>query len=45
MEILASLKLSNKLEDIGNNLRLCYQKLVEAAIIPPPELELIDLWL
>jgi hypothetical protein len=45
MTILADLELSDKLEHTGNNLRCCYQKLVEAEIIPPDELNLIDLWL
>jgi hypothetical protein len=45
MEILTSLPLSDAPDDIGNNLRLCYEKLVEAEIVPPEELHLVDLWL
>lgn len=42
MEILSGIDLS---EDTGTNLRLCYEKLVEAAIVLPQELPLVDLWL
>lgn len=45
MDILGSLTLSNTPDRIGENLRLCYEKLVEADIILQKELHLIDLWL
>jgi hypothetical protein len=45
MEILTSLPLSDTPDDMGNNLRLCYEKLVEEKIVPPEELHLVDLWL
>jgi len=45
MDILSSLTLSDSPTDVGKNLRLCYEKLVEAGILPQEELGLIDLWL
>jgi hypothetical protein len=45
MEILSSLDLSNKPYETGKNLRLCYESLVAAGIMPEDELQLIDLWL
>lgn len=45
IEILSSLTLSDKPSDTGNNLRLCYEKLIEVEIIPLEELHLVDLWL
>ena len=45
MEILNSLTLSDRPNQIGNNLRLCYEKLVEVDIVPQKELNLLELWL
>lgn len=45
IELLSSLTLSDKPDDIGKNLYLCYEKLVEAEIVPKQELHLVDLWL
>ncbi|MBD2043806.1 STELLO glycosyltransferase family protein [Microcoleus sp. FACHB-672] len=45
VEMLSSLSLSNQPAKTGENLLLCYEKLVEAGIIPQKELPLIDLWL
>jgi hypothetical protein len=45
MEILRSLTLSNRSSDMGENLYLCYEKLVQAQLIPEEELHLVDLWL
>lgn len=45
MEILGELPLSNLPDRIGENLRLCYEKLVEVDLIKKQELNLVDLWL
>ncbi len=45
MELLQSLSLSNQATDVNHNMRLCYETLVEANIIPNEELHLLDLWL
>lgn len=45
MEILESINLSTDPTHTGQNLYLCYEKLVEAGIIPPEELPLVQLWL
>ncbi len=45
MEILSNLPLSDAPDDTGNNLRRCYESLVEAELVPPEELHLVDLWL
>ncbi|MFN6513103.1 MAG: STELLO glycosyltransferase family protein [Nostoc sp. CreGUA01] len=45
IQILSDLPLSNLPEQTGENLRLCYEKLVEAGIIPQKELYLVNLWL
>lgn len=45
MRILNELPLSNSPERVGENLRMCYEKLVEAEIISRQELNLVDLWL
>lgn len=45
MEILSNLNLSSRQSDMGQNLRLCYQKLVEAGFVAEEELHLVDLWL
>lgn len=45
IELLSGLTLSNLPNKTGENLRLCYEKLIEAEIIPQDELHLVDLWL
>ncbi len=45
VEILSDLPLSDSPDRVGENLRMCYEKLVEAEIISPQELNLVDLWL
>jgi hypothetical protein len=45
MEILHSTELSDNPYQIGMNMRICYERLVEANIIPRDELRLVDLWL
>ncbi|MGF1479781.1 MAG: STELLO glycosyltransferase family protein [Cyanophyceae cyanobacterium] len=45
MELLTEVNLSAAAEKTGENLRRCYEKLVEAEIIPQQELQLVDLWL
>lgn len=45
VEILGELPLSDSPDRVGENLRRCYEKLVEAEIIPKQELNLVDLWL
>lgn len=45
MEILSSIALSASPTDVGENLRLCYETLVEAGILPQEELRLINSWL
>lgn len=42
---LQQLQLLPEDENAGNNLRACYEKLVEMDIVPSVELELIDAWL
>jgi len=44
MDALSSLTLSDSPNDVGKNLRLCYEKLVETDVLPQEELSLIDLW-
>ncbi len=45
MDILTGLSLSSEPAKAGENLRLCYEKLVEADIVPADEMPLIDAWL
>ena len=45
MELLTRIRLSDKPNQIGPNMRICYERLVEARIIPREELHLVDLWL
>ncbi|MEW6055144.1 MAG: STELLO glycosyltransferase family protein [Bdellovibrionota bacterium] len=44
-EALMGLKLSNEQSRIGENLRLCYEKLVSLGLVDGKELELVDAWL
>jgi hypothetical protein len=44
-EILGGLRLAKGEAQVGNNLRTCYQALVEAGIFPEKELLLVDAWL
>lgn len=45
MEALSKLPLSGDPQAVGENLRLCYLKLIEMKIVPEQELPLIDAWL
>lgn len=45
IDLLAQLSLSNLPEKIGENLYLCYEKLVENSIVPQKELHLVEMWL
>jgi hypothetical protein len=45
MELLSNIRLSNEPNQIGTNMRVCYERLVEAKIVPQNELRLVDLWL
>jgi len=45
MELLSSIKLSDNPNQIGTNMRICYERLVEAHIVSQNELHLVDLWL
>lgn len=45
VEILSELPLSDSPDRVGENLRMCYEKLVEVEIISPQELNLVDFWL
>ncbi len=45
MELLSNINLLDGPEHIVLNMRLCYERLVEAEIIPKTELHLLDLWL
>jgi len=45
MELLRSVELSDNPNQIGPNMRICYEQLVAANIIPRDELRLVDLWL
>jgi hypothetical protein len=45
IELLSDLELSDAPNRTGENLCLCYEKLVETGIIPQDELHLVDLWL
>lgn len=44
-EALEALQLEPSLEKIGNNLRICYEKLVSMSLIGCEELKLLDAWL
>lgn len=44
-EILDALTLAPGPERVGDNLQICYEALVQAAILPPAELELVAIWL
>jgi hypothetical protein len=45
MELLSSTTLSDNPNQIGSNMRACYERLVEAGIVRRDELHLVDLWL
>jgi hypothetical protein len=45
IELLNDTGLSDNPNRIGTNMRICYERLVEANIIPKEELHLVDLWL
>jgi len=45
MELLSDTMLSDDPNQIGPNMRICYERLVEAKIIAPDELRFVDLWL
>ncbi len=45
VELLSELPLSDSPDRVGENLRMCYEKLVKVEIISPQELNLVDLWL
>ncbi len=45
MDLIQGLTLSDNMKDLGNNLLLCYLKLVEEKIIPEKEIQLLELWL
>jgi hypothetical protein len=45
MELLSNIRLSDEPNQIGPNMRVCYERLVEAKIVPQNELHLVDLWL
>ncbi len=45
MELLSDIRLSDDPNQIGPNMRICYERLVEAKIVPQNELRLVDLWL
>ncbi len=45
MELISDINLSDEPDQIGPNMRLCYERLVEAEIVPQAELHLVDLWL
>jgi len=44
-EILEALKLKAGSENVGNNLKQCYQSLIVAEIFPAKEMQLLDAWL
>ncbi len=44
-EILDALTLAPGPERVGDNLRVCYEALVRAAILPAAELDLVNIWL
>jgi hypothetical protein len=43
--LLDGLTLTPNPSEVGNNLRTCYEHLVSHTILPPEELELVNLWL
>ncbi len=45
MELLSDIRLSDDPNQIGPNMRICYERLVEAQIVSQEELHLVDLWL
>ena len=45
MELLSNIRLSDDPNQIGSNMHLCYERLIEAGIIQQNELHLVDLWL
>jgi hypothetical protein len=45
MELLSDTMLSDDPSQIGPNMRICYEQLVEAQIVPQDELHFVDLWL
>ena len=45
MELLSDIELSNNPDQIGHNMRSCYERLAEEQIISQDELRLLDLWL
>jgi hypothetical protein len=42
---LESLSLESGIEKIGDNLKVCYEKLVSMSLIGREELQLLDVWL
>ena len=45
IELLSDISLSDDPNQIGPNMRICYERLVEATIVSQDELHLVDLWL
>ena len=45
MAALESLPLSKNMSDLGDNLLLCWKKLVEIGVVPAPELPLVNSWM
>jgi hypothetical protein len=44
-EILENLPLKAGYDEIGDNMRICYEKMVEMALVRPDELDLLEVWL
>jgi hypothetical protein len=44
-ESLRDLKLKDGIENISENMRLCYQKLIELSLVGKDEIQLLDAWL
>ena len=44
-EALATLQLESGIEKIGDNLKICYEKLVSMSLIGAEELKLLDAWI
>ena len=45
IELPSNISLSDDSNQIGPNMRICYERLVEAKIVSQDELPLVDLWL
>jgi hypothetical protein len=45
MELLSDISLSDDPNQIGPNMRACYERLAEVKIVSQDELNLVDLWL